>query len=101
MICSGGVVEPVLSFELLGDCLSQLGYSRCRCVLCVAGLEGLDCGILDVIGSIEIRRPGAETDNVNTLGLEFLCTRRNGDGRRRRDFLGSYSPLLIESISFK
>src|SRR5690606_37360402 len=74
----GAVFDLVFDEELLGDGLFQLGNARGRRVLGAAGLEGLDGGILDVLGRVEIRLTGAEACDVLSLSLHFL--RRGSDG---------------------
>src|SRR3546814_13419019 len=77
------VVEAVLTLELGGDRLAQLGNAGDRRVLCLAAVDGVDRGFLDIVRRIEIRLAGAEADHVTALCFQVAGFLGNGDGGGR------------------
>ncbi len=65
----GLIVQAVFLLQLLGDSFPQLNDARRGGIFGLARLQRLNRGFFDIIGRIEIRRPGSETDDINTLGF--------------------------------
>ncbi len=75
-----GIREAVLAPEFGDDRLLELRGAVHRRVSGEAVLDGGDGRLLDVIGRIEVRFPGAESDDVLTGGAQGVGTGRNGEG---------------------
>ena len=85
----GGLIlyAPVL-LHPLADGLFQGRGAAGGGVLGLPVPDGLDAGLLDVGGGIEIRLAEAEADHVLAFGLELLEFGVDGDGRRGPDCRG-------------
>jgi hypothetical protein len=79
----GGLVgEAVLAFVFVGDGCAQLRDAGGGGVFGEAGGQRLGGGVFDVLRGVEVRFAGAETDDVQAVGLHLLGLRVNGEGER-------------------
>ncbi|MCY1296504.1 hypothetical protein D9M70_458930 [compost metagenome] len=79
----GGVIKVVLALELLGDRFAQFRNAGDRRVLRLAAVDGVDRRLLDIVGRIEVRLPGAEADHITTFRFQLTGFLRNGDSGGR------------------
>ena len=78
----GIVGQPVVALKLVGNGLLQLGNAGRGRVFCEAFIERLLGGVLDVVGRVEVRFAGAESDDVLAFSLEAFGL--GADGERNR-----------------
>ena len=79
----GLVVEIVLALELAGHRLAQRLDAGDGRVLCLAPADGVDGGVLDVVGRVEIRLADRKRNHVPAGRLEVPRLLRDDDGRGR------------------
>jgi hypothetical protein len=73
-------IQSVVPLELVDHGLLELGGAVHRGVLGEAGVNRGDGRVLDVIGCVEIRLTGAESDDILALGTECLGAGCDGQG---------------------
>ena len=79
----GGVVERVFAGELGGNCLFERDDAGGGGgVLGGAAVQGVDGGLLDVIGGVEVGLAGAEADDVFALAAQLGGAPADGHGGR-------------------
>ena len=83
----GRVFDPEVLLEALGDGLAQGEDAVAIGVSCEVVADGLDPGLLDVLGRREIRLADAEVDDVDALGLHGLGLGRDLQGGGGADAL--------------
>ncbi|MNV28831.1 hypothetical protein D3C71_1200340 [compost metagenome] len=81
----GFVGQAVLARELGDDGGLQLGHAVGVGVFRLAALDGLDGRRLDVVGRVEVRFAGAQTDDVAAFAFQFPGPGGHGQGGRRLD----------------
>ena len=81
------VFKAVVSGQPLHDRLLELRNTGRLGVLGVAVPDGLDAGLFDVLGGIEVRLPGRQGDDIDAVALHLLGLGIDRHRRRRFDAL--------------
>ncbi|MNE72451.1 hypothetical protein D3C80_1683950 [compost metagenome] len=81
----GFVLQAVLARELGRDGGLQFRHAVGVGVLGLAAADGLDGRRLDVVGGVEVRFAGAQTDDVAAFAFQFPGPGGHGQGGRRLD----------------
>ena len=79
----GFIIQAVVPFELRNNRFFQGRRTIHSRVFGLAVVDGLDSGLFDVIGGVEVRLASAEADNVlagRTKSAALLVTARVGEG---------------------
>lgn len=79
------IVQPVLALELLGDGGAQFGNAFDAAVFGLAPLDGRDGRVLDIVGRVEVRLTGPQTDHIAARRLQIARLLRHRDGGRGLD----------------
>jgi len=84
----GGVGETAGALQVIGDGSLEVREARRRHDVAVVPVaDGLDAGLADVRGGLEVRLAGAETDDVGAVGLHALGLGGGGQGHGGLDAL--------------
>ena len=75
----------VFTLKFRNDGLFQLAGAVDRGVLGKPPMQGIDRGLFDMLRGIEIRLTGTQSDDILTLGAQFVRPSRDGQGLRRFD----------------
>ncbi len=92
---AGRVGEAILALELVGDGLAKLRDAAGGCVLGEASVQGIDSGLLDVIGGVEVGFARAESDDIFAGGFHGLGFGVDGEGQGRGEGGGAAGDRVV------
>ncbi len=77
------IIEVVIAFKLVANCLLQLIDTIDGCVFRFAAADRIHAGFLNVLRRVEIRLAGTKANNITTRSAQSTGLVRDGNGRRR------------------
>ena len=95
----GLVVQAVVGLHAVAHRLTQLHGTGCGGVAGHIVLDGGNARLLDGVGGIKVGLTGAETDDVDAVGLHLLEHGVNGHGGGRLDGLRDPGQLFQWNLS--
>ena len=83
------IAQTIIALVSIADCLFDFESTRCRGVMCLAGIHGVFCRLADMSGCGEVWLSQGELIHFDAGTFQFLGFCCSGNGRGWLEFLNS------------